>query len=616
MIPRTLVARRPRRTALAAAATLAAALTTVTAAGTVQAAEPPDPDLACTPYDGDSDLDAAALTGMAVTGLTTSTGTAPDTFTGEVLGVVDDGIAPGIDMIMARLESPALEEAGGVWFGMSGSPVYAPDGTLLGAVAYGMSSAPSPVAGITPAAALLDVADRVADVAPALEVRLPASLQRRLVGRGRLSTRAATAGMRALKIPMGASGVPSDVRLRKVKRDLGITGVRMFRSSPSPVSASAAPAEAIVPGGNVGAGLSYGEVSLIAFGTATAVCDGEVVGFGHPFEYAGDTTLSLHGASTVYIQDDAVLGSFKVVNPSAPVGTVSQDRLAGIAGALGEVPESTLVTTTVTEDADGDLVADPGERTRTSGATHVTRDSSLDYVTWVAQLLNIEVVVDSFGPGAATTRYTVTGSTRDGGTDTAFTLERGNRFQSDYAISSEPASEAADTVATLFGNRFTDVDFDTVTVDSVYSTEPRLFRVKEVELRRGTEWQRLRNSRFIDAEPGSTLRFRVTLDSPRDAYGTRTVRLDVPVPEVTRSNVGFLTISGGAGYGLPSGRPASFADLVTSIESAPRHDDLVGELFVRERRSPRVHETVTEPVGDVVRGGQFFELSIRTPGVS
>ncbi len=52
-------------------------------------------------------------------------------------------------MIMVELESPALERAGGIWQGMSGSPVYV-DGQLLGAVAYGLSWGPSPIAGVTP----------------------------------------------------------------------------------------------------------------------------------------------------------------------------------------------------------------------------------------------------------------------------------------------------------------------------------------------------------------------------------------------------------------------------------------------------------------------------------
>ena len=41
--------------------------------------------------------------GMPVHGLTVTSGTTPGEFTGEVVGVLDDGIAPGLDMIMVKL---------------------------------------------------------------------------------------------------------------------------------------------------------------------------------------------------------------------------------------------------------------------------------------------------------------------------------------------------------------------------------------------------------------------------------------------------------------------------------------------------------------------------------
>src|SRR4051794_16272220 len=86
---------------------------------------------------------------QAVTGLTVSHGTKPDGFTGKVIGVLNDGIMPGLDMIMVRLTSPEIDRVG-IWAGMSGSPVYANDGRLIGAVSYGLALGSSPVAGVTP----------------------------------------------------------------------------------------------------------------------------------------------------------------------------------------------------------------------------------------------------------------------------------------------------------------------------------------------------------------------------------------------------------------------------------------------------------------------------------
>ncbi len=622
MTHNSLAARRNRRTAVAAAASFATALSalvTVSGAGSALADEPPFPGRACTPYDTDSNLDNDALTGMAVTGLTVSQGTEPETFTGTVLGVIDDGLAPDKDLIVVRLSSAEIDRVG-IWAGMSGSPVYAPGGRLIGAVAYTMAFGPSTVAGITPAAAILDVADRLSAAAPAGKVAIPSSLQRALTGSSRVSARAVESGLQALKIPLGVSGVPSDVKLRKVKRKLGATGVKMYRSAPAPVNAAAVAAEEIVPGGNFGAGISYGEISFIGYGTATAVCDTdddgveEVIGFGHPFFYDGATTMTMHGGSAVYVQEDPVFGGYKITNPSAPVGTVSQDRLAGIAGTLGDIPETTLVTTTVTEDANHNGTADTDERTRTSGATHVANDQALGYITLFAQLYNTAVVFDSFGPGSATMSYSITGSTNNVGTgnDEPFSLDRTNRYQSDYSIPWSSAFEVYDSIRTLYRNNFAEIDFETVTLNSLFSDEGRLYRVDSVEVKKQGEWTKISRRRGVSAKPGATLHFRVSMDSYRNKYGTKVEKVAVPIPEVTRRSYGYLQIGGGDSFYFGRSGGGSFAGLVENIESAPRNDDLVAQLYVRERRSPRIREIYTESVGEVVRGGKFFGLRIKT----
>ena len=94
---------------------------------------------------------AEVVKGMTATGFTVSDGTEPEPFDVEVLGVLQDGVAPGRDMIVVDTSSPAIEEAGGIWFGMSGSPVYSDDGRLIGAVAFGLSFGSSSVGGLTPA---------------------------------------------------------------------------------------------------------------------------------------------------------------------------------------------------------------------------------------------------------------------------------------------------------------------------------------------------------------------------------------------------------------------------------------------------------------------------------
>ena len=91
--------------------------------------------------------------GLRGTGYTTVKGVHPRPFAVRVLGVLHDGIAPGVDMIVISTHSAATKR-NGTWEGMSGSPIYANDGRLIGALSYGFSFGATNKAGVTPAASM------------------------------------------------------------------------------------------------------------------------------------------------------------------------------------------------------------------------------------------------------------------------------------------------------------------------------------------------------------------------------------------------------------------------------------------------------------------------------
>ena len=72
------------------------------------------------------------------------------------------------------------------------------------------------------------------------------------------------------------------------------------------VSPGVATADDVVAGGNLAASYSYGDITSGGVGTATSVCNNKVVGFGHPMDFLGETTLSLHPASALYVQPDSL----------------------------------------------------------------------------------------------------------------------------------------------------------------------------------------------------------------------------------------------------------------------------------------------------------------------
>jgi hypothetical protein len=91
--------------------------------------------------------------GQRATGWTTVKGQQPTPFAVTIRGVLKDGIAPGIDMIVIASHSKVIAHHG-TWEGMSGSPIYASDGRLIGALSYGISFGATNKAGVTPAASM------------------------------------------------------------------------------------------------------------------------------------------------------------------------------------------------------------------------------------------------------------------------------------------------------------------------------------------------------------------------------------------------------------------------------------------------------------------------------
>ena len=124
-----------------------------------------------------------------------------------LIGVIDDGIASGFDMIITEGGvSDAIARAGGISAGMSGSPVYAADGRLVGAVSYVLATT-SPIAGITPCRHAGTLQRRRCR-RPLGKVKLTAALEKKIV-RGAERAQEVASGLTRLPIPVGVSGMGS-----------------------------------------------------------------------------------------------------------------------------------------------------------------------------------------------------------------------------------------------------------------------------------------------------------------------------------------------------------------------------------------------------------------------
>jgi hypothetical protein len=352
--------------------------------------------------------------GQTGVGWTVSQGTQPQQFSVEVLGVLDNGIAPGRDMIVIEVSDTGggtfIEDAGGIWSGMSGSPVYI-NGKLAGAVAYGFSSVTSPVGGMTPADKMADILDYSSAPAAADReargadrVRVPQQMRAELAARAGVSQAQASTFNR-LPLPVSVSGVPAR-GLDRLQDSLERQGARVILTSGSRARAGGAISDRPVPGGNFASVLAYGDVTAAGIGTTTYVCADQALAFGHPMQFLGRSAYGANDANAITIFRDPVFGSFKLANVTDLFGTVDQDRLMGIRGALDDEPNLIPVQARVSS-------ADTG-RDRT-GRSQSTMDEFVPDVGFLQLLTNIDLVVDhGAAPGSARTRWTVSGLRQNG----------------------------------------------------------------------------------------------------------------------------------------------------------------------------------------------------------
>jgi hypothetical protein len=568
-------------------------------------------------------IPTSALTdGMTGQGLTVVRGATPQPFAVEILGVLDDGIGAGRDMIIIEVSDlpgqNVISAGGGIWGGMSGSPVYI-NGQLLGAVSYGFSASPSPIGGVTPAADMLDLLGlpsstaRKAAAAKAAPAAVALSAGERKAIDARATAAVPRGSLEVLPMPMSLSGLsPQRVSRFQAEADAGGLSAIAYAGSKAAAPSAAALARPTA-GGNFGAVLSYGDLTVAAFGTTTAICGNEALAFGHPFNYAGPVNNGANGGNSLAIIKDNTFGSFKMANLGAPFGTVDQDRLAGIRSDLTRTPALTPIRSTIRNLDNG---------TRRRGQTLAADRVQLPAITAFGLLASYDVTFDEIGDGRASVDWTITG--RRAG-NRPFTLTRGNKFASLKDVAGEAASDPAIAVESLLYNEFEPVTIDKVSLLSQISTSYRHYTITKIES--SVNGGAFSTPRVLRVRGGSTLQIRVTM-RPYQSTQTRTTTLSMIVPRA-KGRVGSLMVTGGAELAAAGGEEeegclispelceeqneASFDALLTNLAKDWRNDEVAARLVLEpgENGGGVLRKTTKKRAAEVVYGEKELAIEIR-----
>ena len=255
----------------------------------------------------------------------------------EILGVAENSLGPGYDLIIGKLVDPKTSLVEAV-HGMSGSPLYI-DGKLAGALSRRLATFEKDGhCGFTPIADMLRVAEGAKPPAAVAAVQggprnpflpgKPAFLGGGLGNGGAFET---------LGIPFSVTGL-SGAATQALLRAFGYADSGLV-----PVAAGGGESLArlkdvkLEPGSAVSAVLMDGALTVAGTGTLTWREGDKVLAFGHPMTGMGKSAWGMAPAEII-TTIPSYERPYKLANVGPVTGTVVEDRLSAIAGIVGALP--------------------------------------------------------------------------------------------------------------------------------------------------------------------------------------------------------------------------------------------------------------------------------------
>ena len=510
--------------------------------------------------------------GMKGIARTVFSGSEPQEFGVEILGVLPGFPAPRQSAIIARL-SGANAEKTGVFAGMSGSPVFI-DGKLVGALAFSFPFSKEPICGITPIKQMIDLFENGAALPkPPMEPR-PVSIAQ-LSGadwKPRLPAPAISSANLIAPVSAGSPLLPllgqqmtpiaTPVVFNGISQEtLSLFAPQLIANGLLPVSGAGGSAaisslakatdKTLTPGTSISVQLIRGDYSIAASGTVTYRDGDRIYAFGHPFLSLGVADMPMTESSVVTVIPN-VNSSFKLAIPGQMVGAISQDRSSGIYGKLGQEPKMIPVKINLRTSR---------ERTETY-SYEIANDSFLTPL-----LLNISIfnTITSSERALGESTITIKGTIAVKGHETIQLDQRFSAMNSPVLA----AGSVAAPISSLLTSGFQDVQIEGVTLDisstdSKYAGTLERIAVDRTEVRRG---EKIEVQAFVRTEAGKQHVQRIPLVIPEDA------------------TPGQLLVFVGDGGALQEGSanksfvPQDLGQLVRAINKLKKSDRLYVKLF-------------------------------------
>jgi hypothetical protein len=508
--------------------------------------------------------------GMRGVGYTVVRGTEPEVFDFEILGILEN-IFPRQSMIVVRLSGLGLEETG-VAAGMSGSPVYV-DGKLIGSVSYRMGSFPKePIAGITPIESMLRISDaegtrnRSAVVTPGGAAMLAVAADL-VAGRpadlASLRPVSAGGGIAPIATPVSIGGIDSALlhRISPLFETMG------WQPSLGGTSQSEALSGPLRPGSAIAVQLMRGDITFNATGTVTWVEGDSLLAFGHPFLQAGSVDFPMTAAEVLVVVPSAADSQKLTASGIEVLGSIRQDRQAGVLGKLGAGPPMVPVTVSV----DGEGFAEEFNY-------EMVADKSLSPTFLFLGLSN---ALSSVGALSGDSAIEVSGEFR---LDPRYEpVQIRNLFSSSAQAFFQLAQTITSIYQFLYDNPFEPIDVHAVDLDITMRDDRRVARITRVWVDR------------LDPRPGEQVKLVVWLEPYRQPEVEIEIELRIPADLPP----GPITVLVGDS-GVVAAEESSFRQ----GEFTPQNIEQLIQLLNEARPSDRIYYQLARPDEGALYGGR------------
>lgn len=535
--------------------------------------------------------------GMSGTGYTIVESTGEiEQFDVDIVGLTDDRKGSNT-MIMARASGALIDRTGGVLQGMSGSPVYI-NGKLVGALAASFKEMNPRTFLITPIESMMKIWDmpdkRARDRIAIISVKKPdkkTDLQTAIrefkpaeditsaddltpVEDNASAEENKTAEVRPSpadedgKAVMVFSGFDTN-GLNFLQRELEPFGFKNFLAAPSAGSRTKILHNATLkPGEAVGVAVVYGDFTVGATGTVTAVENNKILGFGHSFAHAGNVNYFMTDASVLGPVSGMHGSGVRMASVGNIIGRINQDREAGIAGIIGNFPTVLPITVHVKNNA--------LNTNETYNASIAYNESLVPKFGAAIAYAALSKSADSLEESTVKVNFNIKTNVTENGL-----ISRQNMFYNDSDVGQVAIVELLQGLNLICSNVTEQSDIYDIEVTMELDNERKTASLVSAKPDKNV------------AKPGDTVKFTVTIQPYRKPVETLVIPYTIPLT----ANEGNLTLDLHGGALVPTAQTLPQGVVLPSTESPAKEFEKRINAFINAGRSNQIviEPTATPP---------------------